>query len=126
MVNPVENWRKSSLYDLSTAGALLQTGHYLSVIFHCHLAVEKMLKAVVENVTGKTPPKTHNLRNLLTESNISVTENVSDLIDELSDLSVPMRYPIDFEANSDVYTKNVAEDYFRRTEESVKWIEKSL
>jgi HEPN domain-containing protein len=88
--------------------------------------VEKMLKAVIEKVTGKTPPKTHNLRDLMTEANISVPENVSDLIDELSDLSVPMRYPLDFEANSDVYTRDVAEEYFRMTEGSVKWIEKSL
>ncbi|RMG95388.1 MAG: HEPN domain-containing protein [Chloroflexi bacterium] len=45
------NWVASSLYDLETAEQMLITKRYLYVIFMCHLALEKMLKAHVSQVT---------------------------------------------------------------------------
>lgn len=65
MRKEVENWYRSSRYDFEVAGEMMRAGRYIYVIFFCHLAVEKMLKAVVENVTGETPPKTHSLPLLL-------------------------------------------------------------
>jgi HEPN domain-containing protein len=48
-------------YDLDTAQHMLETGRYLYVIFLCHLALEKMLKAHVTEVTQTVPVKTHDL-----------------------------------------------------------------
>ena len=47
MEEAVRNWVKSSEYDIRTAEALFRSGRYVYVIFMCHLAVEKILKAVV-------------------------------------------------------------------------------
>lgn len=46
-----ENWIAMSDYDIGTAEHMLSSGRYLYVIFMCHLALEKMLKAHVTEAT---------------------------------------------------------------------------
>ena len=53
MRKEVKNWLDSARYDLEVAGHLLRTGSYIYTVFMCHLALEKVLKAKVEEVTGK-------------------------------------------------------------------------
>jgi len=43
----VINWVKTSNYDLQTADAMYKAARYLYVVFMCHLAIEKMLKAIL-------------------------------------------------------------------------------
>lgn len=61
MKNEVKNWLDSSFYDLETAEHMYNTGRYIYTVFMCHLALEKLLKARVQEITGETPPKTHDL-----------------------------------------------------------------
>jgi len=46
-----QNWIATAEYDLETAQHMLATGRHLYVVFFCHLALEKMLKAHVVEVT---------------------------------------------------------------------------
>ena len=41
---------------------------YMACAFHCHQAVEKLLKAIIVAETRKRPPYLHNLRLLLEQS----------------------------------------------------------
>jgi len=50
------------------------TGRYIYVLFMCHLAVEKLLKALYESISGKVPPKTHNLIYLTKAVNLELPE----------------------------------------------------
>lgn len=52
------NFKSSAEYDLQTAESMLNSGRYIYVIFMCHLSIEKMLKAIVAEVTEKIPSKT--------------------------------------------------------------------
>ena len=36
---------------------MLKTGRYVYVVFMCHIAIEKLLKAIVAEITDKTPQK---------------------------------------------------------------------
>jgi len=56
-----QNWIALADYDLETAVHMLETGRYLYVVFLCHLALEKVLKAHVTEVTQTSPVKTHDL-----------------------------------------------------------------
>lgn len=47
MKKETENWLAMVEYDLITARHMLGTGRYVYVIFMCHLAMEKALKAIV-------------------------------------------------------------------------------
>ncbi len=50
----VRNWAETSNYDLRTAEAMYKAGRYLYVVFMCHLAIEKMLKAILAQKLRKT------------------------------------------------------------------------
>jgi HEPN domain-containing protein len=47
MINATKNWMATSNYDLKTAEAMLKSKRYIYVVFMCHLAIEKMIKAVI-------------------------------------------------------------------------------
>lgn len=75
MEKEVKNFLSSALYDLETAMHMYKTGRYIYTIFMCHLSLEKILKAKIREITGRTPPKSHNLRNLLGLSKIELSED---------------------------------------------------
>ena len=119
MKKEVKNW-------LETAHKLLDARSYIYTIFMCHLAIEKILKAKVEEITGKTPPKTHNLRHLVRLSGLEPPEEIFGYLSKLTDVSIPTRYPEDFAEVKRSYNKNAAESYFKHAKEAFNWIRKSL
>lgn len=126
MNQQVANWLSSAQYDLETADHTYESGRYVYTIFFCHLALEKALKAKVHEVTGKLPPKTHNLRHLLALSNIEADESVVEFLSKLSDVSVPTRYPEDFQKVIVAYDKCTVGQYRVKTKEVSEWIRRSL
>ncbi|MBE0461775.1 MAG: HEPN domain-containing protein [Candidatus Aminicenantes bacterium] len=126
MKKEVKNWLDSARYDLETAEHILKAGRYVYTIFMCHLAIEKVLKAKVEEITGKTPPKVHNLRYLAKLSGLGPPEEMLNFLSKLSEVSIPTRYPEDFIQLKRTYTKKLAQDYLRQTKEAFEWIKKSL
>ncbi|MEW6685785.1 MAG: HEPN domain-containing protein [Candidatus Edwardsbacteria bacterium] len=126
MKKEVKNWLESAQYDLETAGYMFNTSRYIYTIFMCHLALEKMLKAKAEEITGKTPPKVHNLRYLVKLSGLEPPEEIFVFLSKLSDVSIPTRYPEDFAELRKSYDKKAAKIYLDNTKEAFKWIKKSL
>jgi len=57
----------------------------------CQLAIEKILKAKVQEITDKTPPRTHNLRYLIKLSGIEPNKVTFEFISKLSDVSIQRR-----------------------------------
>jgi len=55
---------------------MLATGRYLYVVFFCHLALEKMLKAHVVEVTQSIPARTHDLIYLVKKSELSLPSRI--------------------------------------------------
>jgi HEPN domain-containing protein len=126
MEKEVKNWLESAQYDLETAEQMLNTSRYIYTIFMCHLAVEKILKAKVGEITGEVPPKTHNLRYLVKLSGLEPPEEMFVFLSELSDVSIPTRYPEDFSNLKNSYNKKAARIYLNKTKETFEWIRKSL
>ncbi len=126
MKKEVKNWLDSAQYDLETAERMLNAGSYIYTIFMCHLAVEKILKAKVGEITGRIPPKTHNLRYLVKLSALEIPEDMFVFLSELSDVSIPTRYPEDFNNLKKSYNKKAAKIYLSKTKDTFEWIRKSL
>ncbi len=55
MRDDTRNWIACSDYDLETARHMFETGRYVYVIFMCHLALEKLLKAHVTEAIQAEP-----------------------------------------------------------------------
>ncbi|MEK6726973.1 MAG: HEPN domain-containing protein, partial [Deltaproteobacteria bacterium] len=65
MRSAIENWIASGDYDFKTAVNLFKSRRYIYVVFLCHLAIEKILKAIVCMRLNEMPPYTHNLNRLV-------------------------------------------------------------
>lgn len=126
MRKEVQNWLDSARYDLETAGHLFCAGSYIYTVFMCHLALEKVLKAKVEEITGAEPPKTHDLEYLMALAAISLDDDMEDFVLELSNLSVITRYPRDFQMMLRDFSRERAKATLSKATEAFQWIEKTI
>lgn len=120
------NWVRLSEYDLETARHMLTSGRYLYVIFMCHLALEKMLKAHVTEVTRTIPAKTHDLIYLVRKAGLELPADFLDFLGRINNASIPTRYPEDLQRALDEYPRSVADAYLRKTEELLEWLKQRL
>ena len=120
--NSVTNWIESSNYDIKTAEHMFETKRYVYVLFMCHLATEKLLKAIFEAVLKKSAPKTHNLIHLMNEIGITVTEDHLQTLSSLNDLSVVTRYPEDMKALVKAFRRDRVREYLTKTKGLLKWL----
>jgi len=126
MEKEVKNWLDSATYDITTAEYMFETGRYIYTIFMCHMAIEKVLKAKIEEKTGEIPPRTHNLRYLCDLAELKPEKNTVEFISKLSDVSIATRYPEDFDTMIKAYDKKAAARYLKQAKEAFKWIKQSL
>lgn len=119
-------WLDSATHDLEMAGSLFRTGKYDYCLFLCHLAVEKILKALVTQTIKDHAPFTHNLLYLAGKANIQLSKSQIELLDQVNKFNMEARYPEDlreFYKKADrVYTKN----YLTSSKEIWKWFRKKL
>ena len=119
------NYITSAEYDLQTAQAMLDSGRYLYVIFMCHISIEKMLKAIAAEVTGKTPPKTHNLIYLIKLAKVQFSQELFDFVAKINNVSVITRYPEDFSEILQAYPQDITQEYLIRTREVIKCLKEN-
>ncbi len=124
MLRATENWLAQVDYDLTSAEHMLNSGRHVYVIFLCHLALEKALKALVTEETGKLPPRTHNLIDLARRAKLTPSEKHRDFIGRLNDVSVVTRYPENLSEVVSQYPESVAREYLDKTKEIVAWLRK--
>ena len=127
MVNSTNYWIEEAKEDLITANALLKTKRYLECGFFCHLAMEKILKALIFKRTKKFPPKSHNLILLAKKSGIlaELDEQIKELIVDLQIFNIEGRYPEDRRKMLSIIPKSKFNDVLTRTKETVIWLEKN-
>ena len=85
-------WRKEAREALRVADLAYGDGIYWLTMFHCHLAVEKALKAAYLEERGEDPPRTHELLFLAEELDRKWSEGDVTLFDTLGELAVEARY----------------------------------
>lgn len=125
MLKSTENWIKTSEYDIKTALAMLKAGRYIYVIFMCHLSLEKILKAIINEKIKKMPPKTHSLLYLVELTDMKLPEKYKDLVADLNLLSVPTRYPEDINKLSKQFDKKNTSDIYSKTKRLILWVKQN-
>ena len=116
------NWIALADYDIETARHMITTERYLYVVFLCHLALEKLLKAHVAEFTQSVPIKTHDLIYLVKKCELELPEKYLDFIGKINTASIPTRYPDDLQRSLKEYPKSVAKDYLNQTAELIEWL----
>ena len=123
----VRNWAASANYDLQTADAMYKAGRYLYVVFMCHLAIEKMLKAIlVQKFPEDAPPKIHNLINLAQRTKTTLPDNLKDFFQRIDNVSVATRYPEDLRTLSKEFNQDTAKRILTDTKRMIKWLKQHL
>jgi len=91
----INYWLGIAKDDLRVAGHLIESNDRLHALFFCHLAIEKMLKALFVKVNGGSPPPIHNLPRLAMESKLALSEEDLEFLNELLRFNIEARYPKD-------------------------------
>ncbi len=117
---------QSSSYDIKTADAMFAAKRYIYVIFMCHLAVEKILKAVVVDKIKSVPPKTHDLFFLCKLAGLELPTQHSLIVMHLNETSIPTRYPENITRLVKDYNKATAQRYLTQTKALLKWLRAQL
>ncbi len=102
------NWIEAADYDLESARQMLSSRRYLYVVFFCHLTLEKLLKAIVSEVTGQPAPRSHDLVMLVKRSGVAPAKHHLEFMGKLNGASVPTRYPSDIRQAVKEYNRAVA------------------
>ena len=133
ITDKTKKWLERVDYDLQTADAMLNTGRYIYAIFMCQQAIEKVMKAFINNL-GKDVFPIHNLRRLAENAGIidDLTEEHLIKLDFLSQYYISAkgwwasgsnaRYKEDIAELSKGITKNFSADIIIFTKELTKWI----
>jgi len=111
-------WLKFAAEDMHVAALVLREGYSASCLFHCHQAIEKLLKALWSETRLDLPPKTHSLRSLVETLALAVSEEQNDFLQRLNNQYMPTRYPnapLDFE---DIEVGR----YLSETQEFYSWL----
>lgn len=123
----VAYWQEGAERDFKVAQGLSELGHYAYALFFCHLALEKMLKAVYVSQNKKHAPFTHKLVLLAEESKLNVTEKQKTVLDTITDFNLHTRYADwkkEFYAKYD--RKEYAGEYLQTTKELLSWLKERL
>jgi HEPN domain-containing protein len=116
-------WTTGSQEDFDAAGSLLEKGHFRHCLFFAHLAIEKLLKALVVHRTKKEPAKIHNLIRLAKLAQLQLDKDREDLLREFGQYQLEGRYPDSQQLQlSDRYVQQE----LNRTQEILEWLRQQL
>jgi len=120
------NWLDMVEYDLTTAKQMLKTGRFVYVVFMCHLAIEKALKAIVCEETNKVPPKTHDLIYLINLGRVVLSGDLLDFVGVINNAGIVTRYPEDLSKLISSYPEEITQKYLEQTLGVIKCIKQDL
>jgi HEPN domain-containing protein len=119
-----KNWIATSDYDIKTAQHMLKSGRYIYVIFMCHLAIEKLLKAVVAQIQEEHPPRIHDPQKLALLGGVEMPMPHQAFIAKLNALSIATRYPEDLQRMVERYPKAVAQEFLDKSQGFARWLKR--
>jgi HEPN domain-containing protein len=122
----IQYWLDSAAYDLETGKSLLASQRFPYALFFGHLALEKLLKAVVVKTTQEHAPHSHSLILLASKTEIEIPETTRDKLAEYMEFHYESRYP---DEKKDFYqkcTEEFAQQKFTEMEEVYQWLIRKL
>jgi len=119
----IEYWTTGSEEDLGAAESLLEKGHLRHSLFFAHLALEKMLKAVVTQRTCQVPPKIHSLIRLAVLARLQLDEEREGFLRECGAYQIEGRYP---DSQQLQFSEKEAREELKRVQELQIWLRQQL
>jgi HEPN domain-containing protein len=112
-------WRDSAVEDLQVANELVQAGRFRHGLFFFHLALEKMLKALVCLHTQDLAPRIHNLVRLAEIAGLEIAPRWLDTLADINMFNIEGRYPDNI---LPLLSQEEAIAYLNKSEEIFWWL----
>ena len=122
----ISYWFWGAKYDLGVANAMFKTQKYPYALFMGHLAIEKLLKALVVKYTKKHAPFSHSLPYLAEKSGIKIPPSVRMGLREFMEFHFEARYPDASKLFYDKCTKAYAAAKLKEMKKVFQWIKTKL
>lgn len=123
----ISYWIKGAEEDLDTAEFLIAGRRWLYGLFLCHLAIEKLCKAIwIKNKTENIPPKTHNLLRLLAEAGLTYSDGILDTLNKLNEYQIEGRYPGELTVLNSSTSGEIAMELLEKTKQVKEWLLNNL
>jgi len=112
-------WRGSAKEDWEVAWQLIDAGRIRHGLFFAHLALEKILKAIVCKRINDLAPKLHNLSRLAELAVLELDSRGMEILAEMNAFHIEGRYP---ESLTKPPTKEEALHYMAEAEGVFQWL----
>ena len=122
----ISYWLESAKYDLDTAVSLFLVKKYPYALFFGHLAIEKLLKALVVKETKKHAPYTHSLPLLASKLTLKVPENIEKKLAGFMEFYIEARYPEEQKEFYKKCTKSFTEQNLKELRKVFRWLKEKL
>jgi len=123
MEKQVAYWHGGSEEDLAAAESLLEKGHLRHSLFFAHLAIEKMLKALVVRETKAEPPRIHNLVRLAGLAGLEPSPEQQRFLRRFDLYQMEGRYP---DSKPTIISRDIAGHELQEAAETLKWLRAEL
>jgi HEPN domain-containing protein len=122
----VKYWLAGAEYDMSVADAMLEKEKYPYALFMGHLALEKLLKALVVKKTKEHAPYTHSLSLLAQKSNTEFSKSILKHLARFMEFHFEARYPREQKKFYRKCTKEFANKKIKEMKEVFAWLKERL
>lgn len=122
MEQAVAYWVALAERDLRSASALLAAGDPANALMLGQQALEKALKAILQQQTVEPPPRIHNLARLSEKAGLVglMPATVLDTLLEIDPYIIEARYPAN--ATASAPDSETAANLLARAEEALQWL----
>jgi HEPN domain-containing protein len=118
-----DQWLAMANDEWAAAAVLFGARRWSSSVFQVHLAVEKLLKGLVnEAIWPRSVPYSHHLPLLVAIAEIQPEAEMAEFLAKLSPQSVAARYPL----SPDDYSESVCDEIIKAADEAMKWLRQHL
>lgn len=126
----LKKWEIFAKADLDVAQRLFDSPKpthrtYLLVLWHCHQAIEKMLKRIII-AKEKELLKIHDLLKLVNLSEIDLSEEKKEFLKDLNEFYLRSRYPDLLYKPLPQPNKKFTQKYFNFTKKMFLWLKKQI
>lgn len=127
MKEKTKTWLELAENDLEFSEKILQNNNrpYYAIHF-CHQAIEKLLKAIVQECTDEAPKRTHNFKMLWEQAEIALTEDQKLQLLALMPHYIGTKYPEDVRDLHRTYTPEFVNKTLINTKEIFQWLKNYL
>lgn len=121
----IKGWQVGAHHDRDVAHSLFKNKHYDWSLFIFHLAIEKLLKALIVQIEA-TPPPIHKLVRLAEIAKLELSQQHRDWLTEITEFNIEARYDDDKLSFYKKATREYAERWHKCCEEIFLWLDKQI